>query len=146
VLAENFSRNRALRAGDRKVSALAVVTVVLATACAEGTTPADDARTVQIGRSGESTYVSISETNVKKNPLCVQYCDRLAQCWYAVSTGSEAMTPDEARKRCLSEQDDCRVRTKASFCCGALADCLEFSECHAKTNDEPAECRVQAKP
>ena len=110
------------------------------------TPPPDDARTVKIGQSGESTYVSITETNVKKNASCVQYCDRLAQCWYAVSTGSEAMTPDEARKRCLSEQEDCRVRTKASFCCGALADCLEFSECHARTKDEPAECRVQGRP
>jgi hypothetical protein len=123
---------------------LSCAALLVANACAEGTTPADDARTVKIGYSGDSTYVSINETNIKKNATCIQYCDRLAECWHTVSTGSVAITPDEARKRCHSEQEDCRVRTRASFCCAALADCLEFSECHAKSKDEPAECRAPA--
>ena len=141
-----------IRSGEGSRLALPAVTILICgalaatSACVESTTPADDARTVKVGESGESTYVSINETNVKKNASCIQYCDRLAQCWFAVSTGSEAITPGEARKRCLSEQDDCRTRTKASHCCGALADCLEFSECHARTKDEPAECKVQGKP
>src|SRR5262249_22738779 len=99
-----------------------------------------------VGYSGESTYVAINEpSNVRKNPECVRYCDRLAECWYAVSTGNQPVTSDEARKRCRSEQDDCRIRTRATHCCGALTDCLEFAECHAKSSDEPGECRLPGK-
>jgi hypothetical protein len=116
--------------------------LVLGLACAEGGAPASDARTVQVRQAGDSTYVAISETNIPQSPSCVRYCDRLAECWYAVSTGSEALTRDEVRRRCRSEQDDCRTKTKASHCCGAFTDCLAFSECHAKTSDEPADCKV----
>lgn len=99
---------------------------------------------MKIGRSGDSTYVSISETNIRKNATCVAYCDRLAECWYAVSTGSMPLTKEEVRQKCLSEQDDCRTRTRAAYCCGAIDDCLAFAECHAKSSDEPGQCRVQA--
>lgn len=122
----------------------AFVACVTAAACYEP--PAVDARSVKVGRSGESTYVSISEpSNVKQNAACVLYCDRLAECWYAVSTGTEPLTRDEVRSRCRSEQEDCRTKTKATHCCGALGDCMEFAECHAKSNDEPAECSLHEK-
>lgn len=138
------SRRRSLLGAPWAVAAVASATVVLATACNETGAPPSDARTVKVGQSGESTYVSISEpSNVKKNAVCVEYCDRLAECWYAVSTGAQALTRDEVRDRCRAEQDDCRVKTKASHCCGRLTDCLEFAECHAKSGEEPAECRVE---
>src|SRR5690348_4255591 len=123
--------------------AVAIPTTVVA-ACDEP--PAEDASSVKIGHSGENTYVAIDQhSNVRKNPECVRYCDRLADCWYAVSTGSVPLTHDEVRDKCLAEEDDCRTKTKASHCCGKLTDCMEFSECHARTNEEPAECSGYGK-
>ena len=127
--------------GQRPV-ALAFAAAVVAAAshgCSE--TPAADARTVKMGQSGGTTYVSITEpSNVKVNAECVRYCERLADCWYAVSTGNIALTRDEVKERCRSEEGDCRTKTKTSYCCGKLRDCLEFSECHGRSNDAPGDC------
>lgn len=139
------SRSRRFLLGRAVLRALGAPIAALAAlgACAEP--PVADARSVKVGRSGETTYVSITEpSNLKVNAACVRYCDRLADCWYAVSTGTVALTHDEVRDRCRAEQDDCRTKTRATHCCGKLADCTEFAECHARSSDEPAECEVTA--
>ncbi|HEX7670076.1 MAG TPA: hypothetical protein VF395_10855, partial [Polyangiaceae bacterium] len=61
-----------------------------------------------------------------ENPACVDYCRRLATCWYAVPNGTVNMSQAEVDHACLSEQSDCRTPTTETFCCAAITDCQEF--------------------
>lgn len=132
-------RPRGHDTGRARFGFVAVCGLALASSSCEP--PAADTRSVKVARAGDTTYVAIEEhSNVRQNPECLRYCDRLADCWYAVSTGSVPLTHDEVRERCRAEQDDCRTKTTAAHCCGKLVDCMEFSECHARSNSEPAEC------
>jgi hypothetical protein len=100
-----------------------------------------DGRSIVVTKSGDTTEVSVNDAPLDpQNPACLDYCRRLAACWYAVPNRQEAMPEAEVGRACLSEQNDCRTSTTETLCCGAIADCQEFARCQAQSRDVVSDC------
>jgi hypothetical protein len=134
--------------------ALAVVAVfcALGSGCSAGhvgvSSETQPPSTVRVSRSGDETFVSVEEAQAEPvNPVCLAYCDRLADCWHARPNNTELMmSRDEVLKRCKGEQAACHTPTTDMLCCSDVSDCYDFNRCVDESRDKVMSCeRVRAR-
>lgn len=61
---------------------------------------------------------------------CLDYCNRLRNCWHSGPSSKDGMTPDQAFEDCKSKHNSCDVpKTDAVLCCAELTQCGDFFQC-----------------
>lgn len=92
-------------------------------------------------KGSDMTNVTVTrDPNAKPNAFCQRYCDRVAECWLELPNADPMIAPADAKRRCLSEQNQCQKPTTAAHCCGAVKDCLDFAHCYESGSDVPSDC------
>lgn len=122
---------------------LSAVTIVMALGCSAHPRAAgpDDVRTVTTQRTGDSTFVSITQGPIEKeNSICASYCERLASCWDAVLNADVMLRKADVVMNCKKEQHDCRTPTTDALCCGEITACSDFVQCQAESREVAVEC------
>lgn len=127
----------------RKPSRLLFVPALLVTAagCRRTAPPQNPDDRISVVKSGETTTVIIDDQSREpESPLCKQYCERLAACWYAVPNGDPMLASADVYARCWAEQKHCRTVPTEMMCCGALTACGDFVHCQATSRDVISDC------
>lgn len=78
------------------------------------------------------------EKKIERTPKqwCLDYCNRLRNCW---DPGKEGKTADQAFEACRKEHNECNVtKTDAVLCCAELTSCGDFAHCSKE--GAPAGC------
>jgi len=123
------------------LSGLVAVSILVACGSSSVRGESTDPRTITTQRAGGNTYVVIDdEPRAPENRICVDYCERVVSCWYALPNANATATAAEARSSCRKEQSDCRTPSTDTLCCSRFEDCQDFARCQAESRGVEGQC------
>jgi hypothetical protein len=88
-----------------------------------------------------ATKVEVTRTaDAPPNTTCLNFCEKLAQCWLGLPNADPMVAPETAERRCLTEQQQCQRDIRDLHCCSKISDCGEFADCMNKSRNLPSSC------
>jgi len=79
------------------------------------------------------------------NLVCLDFCERLASCWYAEPRADQTLSKEAVVTACRREESNCRQSvTTDRQCCGWLRDCKDFVACEQNSLGAVSDCKLAA--